>query len=224
VQRAFAALGLTNVASARGDLVTVNLADTTAGQVIRVHASFLPTPGYQDVPVAAVVSITMRLLEGDDQAMIAGNFAVPALLDGGDGNDHLFAGGGGSVLLGGRGNDFLQGGAGRDILIGGLGLDRLNGQAGEDILIGGTTAFDASEAALLALLQEWNSTRTLEERVANIRASNGPILLNTGYRLQKSETVFDDGDEDILNGAAAVDWLFFKEDEDKLMGQPELAN
>lgn len=58
------------------------------------------------------------------------------LLDGGFGNDRLFAGGGADTLNGGFGDDELHGGYGDDFLNGGDGKDRLFGGAGDDDLIG----------------------------------------------------------------------------------------
>ncbi|MBI4190070.1 MAG: putative Ig domain-containing protein, partial [Betaproteobacteria bacterium] len=57
-------------------------------------------------------------------------------LDGGDGNDVLWASSGDDVLLGGLGNDDLYGGAGRDFLAGGAGNDTLNGDRGNDLIEG----------------------------------------------------------------------------------------
>ena len=51
-------------------------------------------------------------------------------MEGGDGNDTLWAGNAADVLDGGPGNDDLQGRNGADQLLGGPGLDRLNGDAG----------------------------------------------------------------------------------------------
>lgn len=79
---------------------------------------------------------------GDD--VISANVAS---LQGGDGNDQLFGGGGANTLVGGggddvldgdAGNDTLQGGAGDDVLIGGSGNDTLTGGAGADFIDGGS--------------------------------------------------------------------------------------
>ena len=58
-------------------------------------------------------------------------------LDGGDGNDVLWASSGNDILLGGAGNDDLFGGAGNDYLAGDGGNDTLNGDRGNDLLEGG---------------------------------------------------------------------------------------
>jgi len=63
------------------------------------------------------------------------NFAdaiVPLTIEGGSGNDSLYAGWGNDLLLGGLGNDYLSGGAGNDTLVGGLGVDTLIGGLGQD--------------------------------------------------------------------------------------------
>ncbi|MRR58516.1 MAG: tandem-95 repeat protein [Deltaproteobacteria bacterium] len=54
------------------------------------------------------------------------------ILDGGNGNDVLWASAGNDQLLGGTGNDTLDGGAGNDILDGGSGADILKGGTGND--------------------------------------------------------------------------------------------
>src|SRR5205085_2567665 len=134
---------------------------------------------------------------------------LPAWLYGGAGNDRLTGGSGGNVLLGGDGNDTLAGGSGRDLLIGGLGADVLSANGGDDILIGGTTAFDANDAALAAVVREWTSARSYATRVQNLTDGTGSAdRLNGSYFLVKGQTVFDDAFTDTLTGAAGADWLF----------------
>jgi Ca2+-binding RTX toxin-like protein len=198
------------------DHVSINLAKSGGSQVIRVHASFLPAPGFIDVSATGISSMVVMLLDGNDHASIAGNISLPALLDGGAGNDHLNAGGGGSVVHGGSGDDVLLGGAKNDILIGGTGADQLNGGSGQDILIGGTTAYDTDRDALFALLAEWNSTRTRAARITNLRTGAGPVL--AGRKLQAGTTVFHDGAQDQLTGGADLDWYFGLIGEDLLNG------
>ena len=62
--------------------------------------------------------------------------------------------------------------------------------------------------AQLKLLEEWNSTRSLAERVANLRAGTGSVLAGTGLALAKGLTVFDDLAADALTGSSGMDWLF----------------
>ena len=91
---------------------------------------------------------------GNDNLSVAASIKLPALLDGGPGNDILMGGGGNDILLGGAGNDKLSGRAGRDLLIGGDGTDKLTAGAKGDTLIGGTTAFDADYQSLRSMLAD----------------------------------------------------------------------
>lgn len=58
-------------------------------------------------------------------------------LEGGEGDDSIWAFRGADTLLGGEGDDLLRGSDGTDILRGGTGDDTLHGGRGEDVLIGG---------------------------------------------------------------------------------------
>jgi hypothetical protein len=149
--------------------------------------------------------------EADDDLLLGGD--NNDTLDGGSGNDGLFGqlgndtlvgGVGHNVLVGSDGNDKLIAGRGRNLLIGGLGADKLFGHANDDILIAGTTAYDVNLAALGAIMAEWTSANSYEERVENIAfggGANEPYVLN-------DTTVFDDGAVDTLTGDAGRDWFF----------------
>jgi hemolysin type calcium-binding protein len=95
-------------------------------------------------------------------------------------------------------------------MIGGVGSDRMVGGSGDDLMIAGRTAHDNNDDALLAILSEWNSTRTYAERVANISGTGQASRLNGPYFLKKGDqaTVFEDSDVDTLTGAAGSDWFF----------------
>ncbi len=142
-----------------------------------------------------------------------------ALLRGGEGNDTLNASAfsGPVVLVGGAGCDTLTGGASNDLLIGGLGADSVNGNGADDILIGGTTSYDATDAALLAISNEWSSARTYTQRANNIQGihtpgvdwANGPyVLVPSCNGLGIAATVFDDGAANILTGGTGRDLYF----------------
>jgi Ca2+-binding RTX toxin-like protein len=70
----------------------------------------------------------------DARSVSAGSAGL--VLDGGSGNDALFAGRGAATLLGGTGNDLLVGGAGADVLRAGGGRDVLIGNGGDDLFAG----------------------------------------------------------------------------------------
>ena len=76
----------------------------------------------------------------------------------------------------------------------------------EGVLIGGTTDYDANDAALLALMDEWNSAGDYKSRVAHLTGKTGG--LNGSYFLTPT-TVHDDKSPDLLVGGIARD-LFFK--------------
>ncbi len=149
---------------------------------------------------------------GDDFIQVFG-LGLPALLDGGDGNDVIFGGLGDDVFLGGRGNDVLGGGSGRNLMVGGAGSDLIFGGAGEDILVAGTTAYDNSPAALGAVMKEWTRTdRPYAQRVADLRSGgglNGGVLLN-------AQTVFSDTDPDLLVGGPGLDWFLLDPQRDRI--------
>lgn len=71
---------------------------------------------------------------GDDTIYSFGNESGD-LLDGGDGNDRMFARGASNTLLGGAGNDLMEGGEGAETFDGGAGFDTLAGGFGADLFI-----------------------------------------------------------------------------------------
>ncbi|HYH63926.1 MAG TPA: hypothetical protein VD866_04440 [Urbifossiella sp.] len=175
---------------------------------IKVHSSFLPN-GFAVYDSAGIERIHVLLGGGRDIATVAGGVKKVTILDGGAGDDLLAAGGGPSILLGGSGNDTLNGGNGRNILVGGVGSDMLVGNGGNDIFIGGTTAYDADEAALSALLGVWVSEE-YAGGVRRLREGEGVPLLRKGL------TVFGDDEPDVLVGAGGLDWLFSEDGRDRL--------
>jgi hypothetical protein len=143
---------------------------------------------------------------GNDHIEIDPAVTAAAFVFAGDGNDHVEAGGGPTVLVGGGGNDELVGGSGPTILIGGKGHDHLEAGTGSTILIGGSTDFDANLAALKVLLAEWSRTDlTYQQKVDHLTgaASGG---LNGSFLLTTATVHHGAGDE--LEGGAGLD-LFF---------------
>jgi Ca2+-binding RTX toxin-like protein len=137
---------------------------------------------------------------------------------GGKGIDLIKGGSGNDILVGGDGSDVIAGSAGRDLIIGGNGSDLLVGDAGDDILIAGTTLYDNNITALKAIMAEWSSGRSYNQRVNNLRDGsgsadrlNGNVFLNVGTTAANA-TVFDDGAVDILVGGAGQDWFIFNND------------
>ena len=162
--------------------------------------------------LSAVDTIQFQGFAGNDHIKIAEQILVPAVLDGGAGNDFLASGRGSSVLSGGPGDDHLEGGKGRDVLIGGDGRDHLNAQQNDDILIGGMTSIDADAAALLQVLDELKSNDSFGVRIDKLRNGTGGLpMLNT-------TTVVDDALRDMLQGGPGRDW-FLTGINDKITGK-----
>lgn len=97
----------------------------------------------------AINSINLQGLAGNDVLSIDQDVHAPALVDGGAGDDTIFAGGASSIL------------------IGGLGKDQVNGGSGEDILVGGSTSLDG--AALAGVLNTWSGKGNFASRVDRLK-------------------------------------------------------
>jgi Ca2+-binding RTX toxin-like protein len=151
------------------------------------------------------------LFGGDGNDVLRGGPGFD-LLFGDSGDDVLFGEGGNDVLVGGDGDDRLEGGPGRNLLIGGLGTDILVGGVAEDILIGGTTVYDANNAALRAIMSEWNANRPFAMRTRRLNAginspTAGQIQLKRSTAPGDGLTVLDDQARDVLFGGWSSDWF-----------------
>ena len=133
------------------------------------------------------------------------------------GNDTIEGRGGRDVLIGSVGNDTLLGGDDRDVLFGGAGADSLNGGADDDILIGPVTTHETTFASVVAIISEWASNRSLQQRIANLTNSNPTAdRLNGNIFLIPGSTVTDDenGAVDSLFGDSGLDWFIYEFSED----------
>ncbi len=160
------------------------------------------------------------LLQGGagDDWLFAGQGA--AVLSGGAGNDRLFGSSGDDVLYGDQGNDLLSGdsgndrlfgGTGNDVLVGGFGTDTLFGGPGENILIGGLAiglSATSDPVQLSALLTGWFDTSSTFTQRIEILRDIG---VGPGQsRLRANVEVFDDTNQDTLLGGLGLDWFFAK--------------
>jgi cyclophilin family peptidyl-prolyl cis-trans isomerase len=157
--------------------------------------------------LAGISRLVVMGFGGDDSIMVS-KFNVGSIIDGGAGNDVIVGGNGNDVILGGAGNDDLFGHGGAKIMIGGAGADQIQGGTGRNILIGGTTNFDANDAALGAILDEWSSNDSDSTAVARLQGtmSGG----QNGASLLTKTTVHNDSaiDQIYANGNAALEWFF----------------
>jgi Ca2+-binding RTX toxin-like protein len=158
--------------------------------------------------------VIVRAGDGDDNVQVAGSISLSVWAYGEGGNDRVKGGAGSDVLIGGTGDDLLVGGSGRDLLIGGWGADRLVGDAHDDILIAGATDFDANEAAICDIMDEWTSGRDYGVRVQNLLNGGGSGDRLNGLTFLNDQTVHDDGAVDLMTGSAGQDWFLFNQDGD----------
>lgn len=145
---------------------------------------------------------------GNDTVLIDPSVTREVFSFGDSGNDILNGSKFGGVMVGGVGNDTLITKGGRSLLIGGQGIDTLDGTVGDNIEIAGYTKYDSHERALAAIVNEWKSNRTYEQRTASV--SQGVGGLNGDYRLSE-QTAFDDNAVDVLLGGSGGDWYFSNE-------------
>ncbi|MEX2139325.1 MAG: Ig-like domain-containing protein [Pirellulales bacterium] len=157
--------------------------------------------GNDNISKLLLSHLTAQFHGDDGNDHLFGGLAGSSLLVGGPGDDHMKGGSGDDVLLGGDGNDLLLGGQGRDLLVGGLSRDRIVGNSGDDILIAGLLSYDPLAPEIDAIMAEWTSTRSFNERTATLGAA---LLTTTGH----SPPVQDDGAYDILTGSSGQDWFF----------------
>jgi Ca2+-binding RTX toxin-like protein len=145
----------------------------------------------------AIQTLEVRGGSGDDTITVQGTTAgTQTAVNGGDGNDILWAEAGLATLSGSRG---------RDLLIAGPGGGRLDGGEGEDILVGGITAYDSNPAALTAIMAEWARTDLpCAARVDHLLYGGG---LN-GSSLLNLSTFTSNGSQNTVIGAAELD-LFY---------------
>jgi Ca2+-binding RTX toxin-like protein len=172
----------------------------------------------QDVRIRSSVDAGVRRVAmygqaGSDRLQVDSLLALEAWLYGGDGDDRLIGSLESDMLQGGAGADRLDGFDGRDLLIGGSGGDLLHGGEHDDILVAGWTIHDSREGALDAILAEWRSARTYDQRVQNLRqGGSGPR--NNGDTFLNDTTARDEAVHDRLFGEGGLDWYLLNLDGD----------
>ena len=134
----------------------------------------------------------------------------------GSGNADVIIGDAGvNRLEGGGGDDILRGGAGDDILLGGTGNDQIEGGAGADFIDGGAgidfVDYSSSGGAVVVDLQTATATGgdADGDTFSNIEGVIGSAL---------SDTLYGDGNDNVLNGGAGNDILRGRGGADTLIG------
>jgi hypothetical protein len=163
-------------------------------------------------------SIIIHGIAGNETIGVSPSVTNLTFIFGGKGNDSLWGGGGPTVIVGGTGNNTLYGGTGRSILIGGVGSSVLSSGTGDALLIAGTTNYDATDAALLAILDEWNSADSYATRAADILGTSASGQdLNGAYHLTAA-TVHASGYVNHLATSGGLA-LFFQGSKDIVTGK-----
>jgi uncharacterized repeat protein (TIGR01451 family) len=139
--------------------------------------------------------------DDNDYEWISPAITRSAWLYGGNGTNYLFGGSGNDMIVGGPGTNYISGGSGRNLLIGGGGgnggLNYIMGTTGDNIEISGTTSYDANQAALCAIVKEWDSGDSYSVRVQKIT--------QTGLNVNGSTVVLNSS---TIQQAAAREYLF----------------
>jgi len=183
---------------------TLDFSTATATVTVDLNVSTLAIMDRRIVQAATVPASIETVIGGSGNDQITGN-SSDNLLIGNGGNDTISGGGGNDVLLGGQGNDTLKGISGRNILIGGAGADLLLGGSDDDLLLSGSTIYESDPVILKALLAEWASANTYQQRVDHLTGVAGGGA-NTSF-VFSSTTVTNDAVADYLTGGGGRDWF-----------------
>jgi hypothetical protein len=124
-----------------------------------------------------ISSIEIFGLRGTDILSVRDSIRVPALIDGGEGNDSLTGGRGNDLLIGGPGADTIRGGRGNDILVGDDRDDDVLGGDDDDILSPGADKNRIDGGAGLDIFVGRNGQ---ERSVKNIEAEEPASFLPAG--------------------------------------------
>ncbi|MBI5616868.1 MAG: right-handed parallel beta-helix repeat-containing protein, partial [Gammaproteobacteria bacterium] len=133
-------------------------------------------------------------------------------IDGGSGDDTIYAQGGADDVHGGAGNDWIDAGAGNDLVTGGLGADTIYGHLGNDTIYG----FDQPSSPLTddnaadRLYGEWGDD--------TIVAGGGSDYLDGGYGNDSitanggNDVVYGGYGNNVIDGGAGDDLLYGSDD------------
>jgi Ca2+-binding RTX toxin-like protein len=138
------------------DNITVSLSEdgstiTVSEAKRRRHGRTAATPTTTTFNAPDVTSISINGGLGNDNIVMKSlgdtDFATPATILGGGGDDWISGGAGNDSIDGGDGNDNIRAGAGDDTVTGGAGNDKINGGDGADSLDGGDDDDDIAGGA-----------------------------------------------------------------------------
>jgi Ca2+-binding RTX toxin-like protein len=136
----------------------------------------------------------------NDDIFIGDDTSNTGPVDGSNGNDVIYGGGGDDYLEGGNGDDVIYGGVGDDTITVKNGVNVLSGGAGNDSLTGGNRSD-------VLLGGEGDDTLTVTNNVGNVlNGGPGNDILNGG---RGKDTLIGGGGHDTMNGGTNNDRYFF---------------
>lgn len=143
---AYGTLTITGTSAGDSIYVSIRIADSKA--VVNDGSGTLKLFDY-----AKIKKFVVYGKEGNDSLWLSNNLGkIPAFIDGGIGDDHLYSPQGNDTLIGGLGNDSFDADYGNDLVDGGDGADTLSGGPGNDTLkgsVGNDGLFGMSDNDLL---------------------------------------------------------------------------
>ena len=174
-------------------------------------ASTITVIGGDDDSVVNIENIIGSI--GDDT--ITGD-ALANTLDGDAGDDIINGGLGNDTLLGNTGDDTLDGGAGNDTIDGGTGADTILGSAGNDTFIGGDDIDNIDYSAVTGPVNV-----NLGSGVTGNDGQGGNDSISGVENITGSnfnDTIYGDGNVNVLTGGAGDDVLYGAGGSDTLDG------
>jgi len=182
------------------NIETLNLFTGAGADLVTLSPTLAANPSLSPIRVTTY--------SGNDIINASGS-AVGVVVYAGWDNDNVTGSPFADILFGDTGIDTINGSGGRDIVFGGSGLDSLttNTDSDEDIVVSGTTSYDnAPWDRIQSIRSEWVSTRTRNQRIANI-SGTGTGGNNGTFYLIDPTTVFNDGMTDSVFAQTGVDWF-----------------
>lgn len=186
-----------SIVTAHAIYVGNTLAGYAVDGPIQPGANYVVTGAYQPNGAASpsYSSFNAQSYEQSDANTIHGTNRQDSL-EGGVGDDVIYAYGDDDYLGGGAGNDTLDGGAGNDTLAGGTGNDRLTGGAGDDTFV--YQPGDGHDT-----ITDFNSGSS--DRLHDGDATNNDRIDLSGHYDHLFELWADQADDGILNQSNAFD-------------------
>jgi len=204
----------------KNDRIVVALADETGKLSVQFNGqtptTFDPVdPSDPSVPL--FTSIVINGNGGNDRITVGVGVLLGATINGGNGNDWIWGGGGDDTINAGAGNDHVYGGPGNDVLAGDAGNDKVWGCAGDDQLHGGTGHDHLRGGA--GDDEGWGG-----DGHDHVHGDDGnDVLHGEGgkdlvYGGLGDDELYGEGDKDHVYGQAGNDWIHGGDGQDKLWG------